>query len=132
MRTVMSKPWMKHGLPLDHLGGENTGANVGNCLNTTDRCINSTEKNRKLEQTKKLSEMGTTELKSDLHKILDRIENEQLLRTIYDFLKQREHAKEGQIWKTLTEEQKKEVYLSYEESQDDKNLIDWDTIRKKY
>jgi hypothetical protein len=76
--------------------------------------------------------MGTIELKSDLHKILDRIENEQLLRTIYDFLKQRETSKEGQIWKSLTEEQKKEVYLSYEESQDDKNLIDWDTLKKKY
>ena len=76
--------------------------------------------------------MGTIELKSDLHKILDRIENEQLLRTIYDFLKQSEGAEEGQIWKTLTEEQKKEVYLSYEESQEDKNLINWDTVKKKY
>jgi len=76
--------------------------------------------------------MGTIELKSDLHKILDKIENEQLLRTIYDFLKQSEDAEEGQIWKTLTEEQKKEVYLSYEESQDDKNLKDWDTVKKKY
>jgi len=76
--------------------------------------------------------MGTIELKSDLHKILDKIENEQLLRTIYDFLKQSEDAEEGQIWKTLTEEQKKEVYLSYEESQDDKNLIDWDAVKKKY
>jgi hypothetical protein len=76
--------------------------------------------------------MGTIELKSDLHKILDRIENEQLLRTIYDSLKQRETAQEGQIWKTLTEEQKKEIYLSYEESQDDKKLIDWETIKKKY
>lgn len=76
--------------------------------------------------------MGTVELKSDIHKILDRIENEQLLRTIYDFLKQGENSQEGQIWKTLTEEQKKEVYLSYEESQDDKSLIDWDTVKKKY
>ena len=76
--------------------------------------------------------MGTIELKSDLHKILDKIENEQLLRAIYDFLKQSEDAEEGQIWKTLTEEQKKEVYLSYEESQDDKNLKDWDTVKKKY
>jgi len=76
--------------------------------------------------------MGTIELKSDLHKILDRIENEQLSRIIYDFLKQRETAKEGQIWKTLSEEQRKEIYLSYEESQDDKNLIDWDTLKKKY
>lgn len=76
--------------------------------------------------------MGTIELKSDLHKILDRIENEQLLRTIYDFLKQGENSQEGQIWKTLTKEQKKEVYLSYEESQEDKNLVDWETVKKKY
>lgn len=76
--------------------------------------------------------MGTMELKSDLHKILDKIENEQLLRTIYDFLKQRENTQEGQIWNTLTEEQKNEVYLSYKESTEDNNLIDWDTIKKKY
>lgn len=76
--------------------------------------------------------MGPIELKADLHKILDRIENEQLLRTIYDFLKQRENADEGQIWKLLTDEQKKAVYLSYEESQDDKKLIDWDALKREY
>ena len=76
--------------------------------------------------------MGTIELKSDLHKILDTIENEELLRTVYDFLKQGQTAVEGQIWNALTEEQKKEVYLSYEESQDEKNLIKWDDIKKKF
>lgn len=76
--------------------------------------------------------MGTMELKSDLHKIVDRIENEQLLRTIYDFLKQGEHAEEGQIWKTLTDEQRKAVFESYEESQHDKNLIDWESVKKKF
>ena len=76
--------------------------------------------------------MGTTELKSDLRKILDRIEDEQLLRTIYDFLKQSENAEAGQIWKTLTDEQRKEVYASYEESKDDKNLTSWEEVMKKY
>jgi len=76
--------------------------------------------------------MGTTELKSDLRKILDRIEDEQLLRTIYDFLKQSENAEAGQIWKTLTDEQRKEVYASYEESKDDKNLTSWEEVKKKY
>ena len=47
--------------------------------------------------------MGTIALKSDLHKILDRIENEELLQTIYDFLKLRENAQGGQIWENLTE-----------------------------
>jgi len=76
--------------------------------------------------------MGTIELKSDLLKILNEIEDEQLLRTVYDFLKQTENTEEGQIWKTLTEDQKKEVYLSYEESNDDKNLIEWEDVKKKY
>lgn len=76
--------------------------------------------------------MGTIELKSDLRKILDKIEDEQLLRTVYDFLKQGENAEAGQIWKTLTEEQRKEVYASYEESKNDRNLTSWEDIKKKY
>jgi hypothetical protein len=75
--------------------------------------------------------MGTIELKSNLHKIVDKIDNEQLLHAIYDFLKQRMGSQEGQIWKSLTEEQKKEVYLSYQESEDDKNLINWEDVKKK-
>lgn len=76
--------------------------------------------------------MGTLELKSDLLRIIDKIQDEQLLRTIYDFLKQNEDAGEGAIWKTLTEDQKKEVYASYEESQDDDKLINWQDLKKKF
>ena len=75
--------------------------------------------------------MSTIELKSNLHKIVDKIDNEQLLQTIYDFLKLSENSQEGQIWKSLTEEQKNEVYLSYQESEDDKNLVSWDEVNKK-
>ena len=75
--------------------------------------------------------MGTIEIKSDLHKIVDKIDNEQLLHAIYDFLKQRISSEEGQIWKSLTEEQKKEVYLSYQESENDDNLIRWEDVKKK-
>ncbi len=35
-------------------------------------------------------------------------------------------------WDSLTEEQKKEVLLSYEESENDDNLMDNDTVMKKY
>lgn len=74
--------------------------------------------------------MSTLELKSDLYKILDKIDNEELLRTIYDFLKQPDDSKS--FWSSLTESQRQEVYLSYQESENDANLISWDDLKKKY
>lgn len=74
--------------------------------------------------------MSTLELKSDLHKILDEIENEELLKAIYDFLKQPDNSKS--FWDNLTEAQKQEVYLSYKESEENKNLISWDALKSKY
>ncbi|MFL0686054.1 MAG: hypothetical protein ACJLTB_23080 [Algoriphagus aquaeductus] len=76
--------------------------------------------------------MGAAQLKSDLQKIIERIDNEQLLQTVYDFLKQIEDSKEGEFWKSLTDEQKKEIYLWYEESENDENLIAWENLKKKY
>lgn len=75
--------------------------------------------------------MRTTKLKSNIHQIVDRIQSEQLLETIYDFLKTRETTKSGEIWKSLTKEQKNEVLLSFEESQDEKNIIDLDQVIKR-
>ncbi len=76
--------------------------------------------------------METVDLKSNLHQILDKIDNEQLLRSIYEFLKEREDSYAGQIWNSLTEQQKKEVYQSYEESEHDENLKSWEDVKKKY
>jgi len=76
--------------------------------------------------------MGTIELKSDINKIIDRIEDEHLLLTIYEFLKQSENAEEGQIWKSLTEDQKDAVLASYETSKYDKQLTSWEDVKKKY
>jgi len=75
--------------------------------------------------------MGTIELKSNLHKIVDQIEDERLLRAIYDFLKLRENFEDGKIWNSLTEEQKKEVMLAYDESEEDANLIEDKEVWKK-
>lgn len=75
--------------------------------------------------------MGTVDLKTNIHKIVDGIQSEQLLQTLYDFLITREKNKPGLIWNTLTEEQKQEVLLSYEESENDSNLIEWKKVSKK-
>ncbi|GIL21892.1 MAG: hypothetical protein BroJett042_04050 [Bacteroidota bacterium] len=74
--------------------------------------------------------MRTIELKSNIHKIVDRIQSEQLLQTLYDFLKSREKSKTNRLWDTLTEEQKQEVILGYEESEDENDLLDRDQVFK--
>ena len=75
--------------------------------------------------------MGTVELRSGIHEIVDRIQNEQLLQTLYDFLKVRESHKSGGLWNSLTEEQKQEVLLAYEESEDETNLVERGKVFKK-
>ena len=75
--------------------------------------------------------MSTTEIKTNLHKIVDRIEDERLLRVIYDFLEVREKSNEGQLWKTLTTEQQQEVLQVYEDSENDSNLIDDKDVWRK-
>ena len=74
--------------------------------------------------------MGTIELKSNIHKIVDEIQSEQLLQAIYDFLKSREKNKSSRLWDILTEEQKQEVLLAYDESEDENNLLDRDQVFK--
>lgn len=75
--------------------------------------------------------MSTTEIKTNLHKIVDRIDDERLLRVIYDFLEVREKSNEGQLWQTLTNEQQLEVLQAYEDSDIDCNLIDDEDVWQK-
>lgn len=67
--------------------------------------------------------MKTTELKKNLHTLVDRLENEELLRTLLTFLQENENQKVGKHWDLLTQKQKEEVFAAYEESQSEENLI---------
>lgn len=71
--------------------------------------------------------MGTVELKSNLHKLIDNIQSEQVLRTLYDFLNVRENNP-GELWQSLSEEQKQEVLLAYSESEEEDYLIDKEKV----
>lgn len=72
--------------------------------------------------------MGNARLKSSLHKMVDRIEDERLLSAIHSFLKQHENSEEGKMWKELTEKQRQEVLKAFDESEDDSNIISDDEV----
>lgn len=75
--------------------------------------------------------MKAVQLKSSIHEIVDRIQSEQLLQALYDFLKTREKARPGALWEALTEAQRQEILSSYEESEIGSNLIEASRVFKK-
>jgi hypothetical protein len=75
--------------------------------------------------------MTAIDLKSNLHKIIDKIQNEQLLESLHEFLQIRIEMKDGAIWNSMSEKQKKEVLKSYKESENENNLLDKDELFKK-
>ena len=119
-----SVQWLRSSLWLSHAGELEMNLQVC-CRLELSRVI---LKIRKLDL--KSNGMGTIELKSNLHKLVDIIEDERLLRAIYSFLDNRENSEDGRMWKQLTEEQRQEVLRAYDESEDDANLIDDEDVWK--
>lgn len=76
--------------------------------------------------------MEALELKFNIHKIIDAIQNKQVLQTLYDFLKFKENEKDGLLWEALDDEQKQEVMLAYHESENEENLVDAKVIFKNF
>ncbi len=76
--------------------------------------------------------MDKSTIKSDFHRLIDRIDNEELLSAFYQLLEKRSEQQTGKLWDSLTEEEKNELLLSYEESQDENNWISGAEIRQKH
>jgi hypothetical protein len=76
--------------------------------------------------------MNKITLKSSLHKFIDQIDNQQLLEEYYLEMKNIIQKAHVGIWDSLSEDQKKEVLLSYEESDDASQLLDNEMVMAKY
>ena len=76
--------------------------------------------------------MGLANIKTDFHQLIDEIENEELLYSFYQLLVQRSQGKNGQLWESLTDEEKNELLLADEESKDPKSWVSDDEIRQKH
>lgn len=76
--------------------------------------------------------MDKVQLKSGIHSFIDQIESLELLNDYYDELKRIIDSRKSNIWDSLSEEQKNEILLSYEESEYEENLIDENVVMEKY
>jgi hypothetical protein len=71
-------------------------------------------------------------IKDNLHSLIDKIDNDDLLEIVYEILNSRNKGAEGELIRSLSEEQKKELYESYDESLVESNLIDLNELRAKH
>jgi len=75
--------------------------------------------------------MGAVELKSNIHRIVDKTQDESLLQIIYDFLTVKNKNKDGKLWASLTQTEREELLSAYQESDDEKNLLDRNILFKR-
>lgn len=75
---------------------------------------------------------NTVQIKDNLHSLIDKIDNDVLLELVYELLDSKNSNTEGELIKSISEVQRKELYESYEDSQDDSNLIDLEQLRAKH
>ena len=71
-------------------------------------------------------------IKNELHSLIDKISNDDLLEIVYQVLEYKGTNKDGEILNNLTLEDKMELYKAYVESLDDANLVDFDQIKKDH
>ncbi|MEA3443422.1 MAG: hypothetical protein U9R19_01705 [Bacteroidota bacterium] len=76
--------------------------------------------------------MNTLELKTNLHKLIDTINNDNLLYRFYNLLDQSVDSKEGSLWSKLSPQEQEELLLIEKESHDPANLIPQAEMKKKH
>jgi len=76
--------------------------------------------------------MTTIEIRKNFHSLIDSIDNENILLFFYDLMKRKSTINEGQIWNRLSNDQKQELLLSTQESENPDNLISHEDLKNKH
>jgi len=80
----------------------------------------------------KFKEMTTIELKSNFHKLIDNIKNDNVLSKFYDILSRVKDSNEGMLWDRLRPDDKEELLLIEKESHHQDNLKSHSEMIKKH
>ncbi len=72
------------------------------------------------------------EVKEKLHRIIDKIDDQEKLESYLSLLSNLESDEKGNLYDSLTTEEKKELEHSYDESFNSDNLIDHNEVKAKF
>ncbi len=70
-------------------------------------------------------------IKEDLHKLIDTTDDEKLLEDIFMILSSRRDYKEGNLWESLSEDQKEKVLASESEIGDESTWVSHEEMKRR-
>jgi hypothetical protein len=70
--------------------------------------------------------------KEAFHKLIDKIDNEEILKGYFELIQRLNSNQTGKLWDSLTSAEKEELLLSYEESFDPKNLVSHEDVKGQH
>ncbi len=70
--------------------------------------------------------------KDDFHNLIDKIEDEEILRGYLKLIQRLNSNQSGKLWDSLTSEERDELILSYDESFDANNLVSHSEVKKQH
>lgn len=70
--------------------------------------------------------------KDDFHNLIDKIEDEEVLKGYFKLIQRLNNNQTGELWDGLSQEERNELLLSYEESFDSNNLISHEEVKKQH
>ena len=76
--------------------------------------------------------MTTLELRNNLHNIINKIDDDNLLQKFYELIFKKTQEKNGQLWNRLTIKEQEELLQSDIDSEEETNLISHLIIKEKH
>ncbi|MEQ9098670.1 MAG: hypothetical protein RIF36_02685 [Imperialibacter sp.] len=74
----------------------------------------------------------STDLKSNIHSLVDQSDNHELLEIVYHLLDSKANQKAGQLLDNLSTDEKKELYEAYDDSLDESKLVTLKAFNDKH
>ncbi|GAC1307786.1 MAG: hypothetical protein NVSMB24_20350 [Mucilaginibacter sp.] len=71
-------------------------------------------------------------IKDEFHHLIDSIEDEGLLKSYYQLIQKINHEHNGHLWNDLSEREKQELLVAYEESFNRDNLLSHEQVKLQH
>lgn len=73
-----------------------------------------------------------TDIRKNIHQLIDKIDNDNILRKFYEILENLTLQDDGDLWNALSNEEKNELLQIEEESMLQENLISYSKMKAKH